>query len=130
MDTEEIQIKLQMKADQLNRELRNIQNESAKTGEHIGGSFIHAEGKGRAFHRLLHEISRESPLMGIALRAALDPFVAVIFAVIQAFKDYEKEQENFIKRSDEFAKKETERYMRSFEAAAKSRDEVRKGLEE
>ena len=68
--------------------------------------------------------------MGIALRAALDPMVAVMFAVIQAFKDYDKEQEKFVKSNEQFAKIETERYMKSFEAAAKSREEVRKGMDE
>ncbi len=130
MDTEEIQIKLGLKADQLNQELRNVQNEMGKTGEHAKHSFIHAESQGRAFHKVLHEISATSPLMGIALRAALDPMVAVMFSVIKAFKDYEEEQEKAVKASEARARKETEGYMKTFEASAKAREEVRKGREE
>src|SRR5947207_1906195 len=130
MDTEEIQIKLGLKADQLNQELRNVQTEMGKTGEHARHSFIHAESQGRAFHKVLHEISATSPLMGIALRAALDPMVAAMFAVIKAFKDYEEEQEKAVKASESRARKETEGYMKTFEASAKAREEVRKGREE
>src|SRR6266446_4526843 len=126
MDTEEIQIKMQLKADQLNQELRNVQRESQKTGEHVGDSFVHAEGKGRAFKKLLHEISDVSPIMGIALRAALDPTVALIIGITSDMKEYEKEQEKAIKKSEEYAKKETERYIKAFDAAAKSREEIRK----
>src|SRR6266576_3008073 len=101
MDTEEIQIKLQMKADQLNQELRKIQQESEKAAKHVGDSFVHVEGKGRAFKKLLHEISDVSPIMGIALRGALDPTVALIIGITNALKEYEKEQEKAIKRSEE-----------------------------
>ncbi len=130
MDTEEIQIKLQMKADQLNQELRKIQQESEKAAKHVGDSFVHVEGKGRAFKKLLHEISDVSPIMGIALRGALDPTVALIIGITNALKEYEKEQEKAIKRSEEHAKHETDRYMKTFDAAAKSREELRKGNDE
>src|SRR5947207_9124488 len=130
MDTEEIQIKLQMKADQFNQGLRSIQQESEKTGHQVGEHFIHAESKGKAFHKMLHEISDISPIAGIAIRTALDPITTVILGITSALQAYEKEQEKAIKQSEEYAKREVNHYMLAFDAAAKSRDEIRKGNDE
>ena len=55
-----------------------------ETGKTAEKSFLHAESGGRAFHRLLHSISAESPVLGVALRLALDPTVGTLFALMGA----------------------------------------------
>ena len=50
-----------------------------ETKEH-GKQYLHAEGAGRSFHRVLHSISEESPIMGMALRMALSPVPGLMMA--------------------------------------------------
>jgi len=52
-----------------------------QANEESGHSFLHAESSARAFHQLLHGLTEESPLLGLALRAALSPQSAAIMAV-------------------------------------------------
>ena len=69
---------------------------ATEANEEHGKSFLHAESSGKAFHKLLHEITEVSPEMGIALRLALSPVGGVIMAAVYAFKqmhDAEKEAE-------------------------------------
>lgn len=57
---------------------------AADANEEHSKSFLHAESSGRAFHRLLHGITEESPLAGLALRAMMDPMSAGIMAGVYA----------------------------------------------
>ena len=66
---------------------------TAANEEH-GKSFLKAESSGRAFHKLLHEISIASPELGMALRFALSPVGGTIMTAVYALKtlqDAEKE---------------------------------------
>ncbi len=130
MTEEEFLIKLGFKTDQLEggtKRAKQLLHEFQEGAEH---SFVHAESKGRSFKKVLHEISDVSPLLGLGIRAFLDPTVAIMLALVQIMKDFEKEQEKAIKQSEEIAKHETEHYMHTFEGAAKAAAEIRKGRDE
>lgn len=129
MDTEEILIKLGFKTDELSQGAQRIKNEMQQAGEHSELAFVHAESRGRAFKKVLHEISDVSPLMGIGLRLALDPIVGIMIAITQAFKDFEAQNEKITKAVEADAKRRTGKKMEEIEAAEKANAVARKGAE-
>jgi hypothetical protein len=84
-------------------EINEKTKEAGKDVEKHGQSFIHAESSGRAFHRLLHEISHESPIMGEALRLALNPVTGMIMGGVLALHYFKQKQEEARKAAEQAA---------------------------
>ena len=64
-----------------------------------GKSFLHAESSGRAFHKLMHEISNTSPELGMALRLALSPVGGLLMGAVMAFQKLKQVEEESINTS-------------------------------
>ena len=77
---------------------------TAQVGEHAHRSFLHASNGAREFHKLIHGISEQSPVLGSALRLAISP-VAGLFAVgTLAASEFNRVIEETNRLSDEMQK--------------------------
>jgi hypothetical protein len=86
--------------------LGNITKETKKSSEaniEHSKSFVHAESSGRSFHRLIHQITEDSPALGAALQLALNPVSGSIIAATLLFRELNRQIEESNKRADEMA---------------------------
>src|ERR1044071_4220001 len=86
MTQEEMTAKLGLDGSTFERTLRSAKvqiKEFADTG-HSG--FVHAGNGAREFHRTLHQITEASPVLGLALKAALSPVGAILTGLGIGFK--------------------------------------------
>lgn len=65
--------------------------------------FVHAESSGKAFHKLLHGLTEESPLLGAALRVALNPVSGALMAAAWGFREIIRLEEESKKAAEESA---------------------------
>ena len=70
------------------------------------------------------KISKSIVVLGVVV------FVVAGVALFIKKLDFDKEQERIIKTANERAKKETERYMESYDREARVQEQLRKGREE
>jgi hypothetical protein len=114
--SEELSLKLGVDQSQVAPELESFkQRVTAATGQASGG-FLHVESAGRSFKKVLHEISAESPLMGAALRAAINPITAVILTVAAAFQQFREQQKEAAAESKREAKEVRDAWVEAQEA--------------
>jgi hypothetical protein len=83
LTVEEIKIKLGLDSQELDEGTRKALSKIAGFGNEAHKSFLHAESGGRAFHKVLHQLTEQSPLLGNAMRLALSP-IGGMFAIITA----------------------------------------------
>lgn len=126
MDSEEILIKLGFKTDGIQQGAQQVGHAMKKAGEESEFAFVHAESKGKTFKKILHEISDTSPLLGLALRAALDPVVAIMVSITMAFKAVDKAFEDSDKRLEKMAEKEAKHQVAIAEANERAAESIRK----
>lgn len=67
-------------------------------------SFIHASNGGREFKKLLHELTDQAPIAGIALKAMISPVGAALTAATIAFGFFKKAIDDFGARTDALEK--------------------------
>lgn len=82
---EEMRLKLGVDQSSVTPELNSFKDNVKNATDHAHVSFMHAESSGRAFHKVLHGISEQSPVMGAALRLALSPVAGTLMAAGMAF---------------------------------------------
>ena len=108
MQVDELALKLKVDQSQVGPELQSF---NEKVHQAMGGahkSFIHVESEGRTFKKLIHEIAAESPLLGQALRLAINPVTGILMSgvmALKAFSDSNKEAAKTAKESAEEARK-------------------------
>jgi hypothetical protein len=112
-------------ADALNETTSATKKAAGATEEHAH-SFIHAESQGRAFHKVLHEITSASPLLGAALRLALNPVVGLLTLLAMAVEAF---REKWSQAAEE-AKQRSEGLVEAFNRALDSAQELKeKGVQ-
>ena len=96
--------------------------EAAK--EH-GSKLLHAGSGAKELHKAMHLIAEESPLVGLALKAAMSPIGAALTGAIVLFHEVSASIEELNKELDELAKEAAKPMENMREAAVKVRDEIR-----
>lgn len=79
--TEEARAKLSLDTSDLGRGGREIEGFADKSNR----SFIHAGSEARTFHRTLDKISQASPILGEALRFAINPIIGLLIGLTSGF---------------------------------------------
>lgn len=88
---EEITVRFDADTSRVDRAFRSMKASAADAGESTHKSFVHAGNGAREFHKLLHSITEESPILGTALKAAFSPIGAALsgsLLIYKAAKDY------------------------------------------
>lgn len=96
---------------------------------HAHKSFVHAGTGAKEFHKVLHQITEESPILGTALKAVFSPIGAVLGGATLAFTYLNKQLEEFNKHLDEMTEKAVKPMVNYHEAAKKAAEEVNKAVE-
>jgi hypothetical protein len=99
--------------------LKGATHEATKAAHEHAHGFAHAETAGRAFHHLLHEVTKESPILGEALRLALNPTTGLILGGVLAMEFFKRRAEEARKAAAEWAKETSEGFIKSAESADK-----------
>jgi hypothetical protein len=113
---EQILLKLGIDQSQVGPGLSDFKSKVAEATNHGSKSFLHVESASRAFHRALHEITSASPLLGTALRLALNPVVGLIMGGVMAFQQFRDAQKEAAAEAKEEAKKVREAWVEAQEA--------------
>ena len=127
MQDEEIKLKLGVDGGAFATGLRKANSsleELGVTGHH---SFAHVGNKAREFHHVIERISESSPTMGMALKLALDPMLAIIAGIAMGFQYLTSQIEKFnelAKEAAEFGAKLMETLEKGENAAAKAMSEA------
>lgn len=98
---EEVRAKLSLDTSTLGRAKREI----SEFSQHGHSGFVHVGTPARAFHKVMHEITEQSPIMGRALMIALNPTVGVLGAVAAGFGYAVEKLKEFNKHLDEMRDK-------------------------
>ena len=105
---EEIRIKLGLDSSELDsgtrRALQNIPN----FGKESERSFVHGEKAARGFHKVIHELSDQVPLLGNALRIAISPIGGMFAVAAAGIAGATRYLEEFNNKLDETAAKNAE----------------------
>src|SRR6266550_3125758 len=126
MDTEEVVIKMGFDAHGVSQGAQKISDVMGQTSGHVAEHFVHVESQGKAFKKVLHEISDVSPLMGNAIRLALDPISGIMMSIVSLIKMVQKAFEESDKAMETMAANEAKRQRAKEEALSKGVDAVNK----
>jgi hypothetical protein len=122
----EEQVRVQLTLD--NREFNAAMGQSEKGMEHFGKEghkwFEHVGSSGRAFHKVMEDISEQSPLMGQAIKIALSPVVGILTTVTIAFSFFKKELEEWNKQMDEASERAAKPFSQMKEAMFEAEEEL------
>ncbi len=129
MDTEEVVIKLNLDGHGVAKGAQTMQEAIGHAGDHVQEHFIHAENQGRAFKKLLHEISDVSPLIGAGFRLLSDPLSGLMYTMTNGLKAVHKAFEEFEKSMEKMAEAEAKRETARQEAKTKTLDILAKQKE-
>lgn len=126
MDTEEIMIKLGFKTDTLTQGISSAKSQMADFGTSTGSSFLHAEREGRMFHTMLQDVTAQSPLLGTALRLAINPITGVMAGATVAFAGFKKLLDDWNKDLDHQAEQAAKPMFGGKDAIVKAAEESQK----
>src|SRR5713101_2300841 len=93
--TEEILVKMGMDISEIKAAMVKAQDAVGEFSQSAGKGLLHAESGARAMHRLLHDITQSSPLLGTALRLAISPVAGAVIATTVAFTYFKKKLDDF-----------------------------------
>lgn len=116
MQAEELAVKLRVDQSGVANDLQQFRNNVAGATDHAAKSFMHVESAGRSFKKLFHEIAQESPLLGMAIRLAFDPVVAVLVGATMAIKAFSESQREAAEEAKKAAKETAEAWAEAQEA--------------
>lgn len=106
--SEEIKLKMGLDSSGVAQELRKVNREVANAGGSSHKSFIHASNGAKEFKKIINDIKHDSPLLGLALKAAFSP-LGVVFAgaglALNYFTDKLEKQKEMFDHFGEFAAK-------------------------
>src|ERR1017187_4483027 len=100
---EELLLKLKVDPSQVGPALKEFENQVGHAAKEGHKWFQHVGSSGRAFHRIMQEMSQQSPILGNALRIALSPIGGTLMAAGAAFAYLNKKIEEGNARLDEMA---------------------------
>jgi hypothetical protein len=126
VDTEEIMIKLGFKTDTLTQGISSAKSQMADFGTSTGSSFLHAEREGRMFHTMLQDVTAQSPLLGTALRLAINPITGVMAGATVAFAGFKKLLDDWNKDLDHQAEQAAKPMFGGKDAIVKAAEESQK----
>jgi len=95
------------------------QEEAGKAAEKHGSAH-------RELHRLMHQVTEESPILGLAMRAVFSPLGAIIMGVVMAIQYYKTAIEDAKKKAEEMGKKASESFGDMKESMHDAHDETEK----
>lgn len=86
--------------DQASPGIENVKRQAEGMGKETGKWYQHAAKEGKAFHKVLEEITAQSPLLGNALKLAINPIAGTMVAAASAFAYVEKQIEELNQKLD------------------------------
>ncbi len=104
MGNEEIIAKFGSDTTGFERGRQQVISGTQKMGQEAHKSFVHASNGAREFHKLLHGIGEQSPLLGTALRAAISPIAGLFAGISLAITYVNSQLEELNKRFDELGR--------------------------
>ena len=116
IDARQVLLKLGVDTSQVGPKMDEFNRKVGQSSGHAHNSIMHVESAGRAFHRVLHQLTEQSPLLGIGLRLALNPIVGIIMAVAMAFQSLREEQKKAAEEAKKYAKESQDAWMEAIEA--------------
>ena len=83
---EEVVVRTGIDNSAIGRGMRQFAAAIGQGAQGAHGALVHVESAGKAFHKVLHEISQTSPVMGEALRLAVSPVTGVLLGAVMLFE--------------------------------------------
>lgn len=125
MSVEEVLVKLGFKTDksglqEVNQEVKKLEQNTEGTHK----TFLKAESSSKAFKKILKELTEESPLLGNALRLALNPISGTLIAAVSIFKALSHSMEEAEKRFDQMSERLARPWAKVRELMVKTREEM------
>src|SRR3954447_684015 len=99
--TEEILLKLGLDAQSFSNGVQNIKQKLQGFSEEGHKSFIHASNGAREFHKVIHQLTEQSPLLGTALQAAISPIGGALIGATLGFTYFQEKLKEWNKEMDE-----------------------------
>ncbi len=112
------------KAQQVLAAVRAETSRGTEANKEHAHSWIHLESNARQYHRILHQITETSPLLGLALRAALTPIGALLAGVVIGLKLLTKASEESQKAAEAHGKVAVEQFSALSSAAIEAGNDV------